>query len=124
MLQISEELKQNITEIVTRIREIERVVGRMDESDSGRIAGVSCAYTEIALLAFSASDELSGLEGAEDRLLRNELSSALWQIALHCIEIQEWTAPAMLKGNVRYIGQHCSGIVRLLGIPEPVLKKS
>lgn len=116
---ISDSLKQNIAGLVTQARYVERVLNRAVVLDSELSSWVSLASTQIALLAFSASDDLNQEKDVENRLIKQELSLALWQIALHCMEVQEGTELLMLQAHFRMIGKHCSNVLRLLNLPEP-----
>ena len=119
MALLHDELKQNITDIVWQIRYLQLLLSRTKSLSPEQNSKISFACTEIALLAIAASDDISKEGTIGDRLLQQEISSALWQIALHCIEIQEWTGEEMIRSNIKMIGKHCTGIIRMLSLPEP-----
>lgn len=78
MLNISEELKQNIEDIVTQVRVVERKIAGAVSLDADQSAMIAFSCAEIALLAFATSDELKEEGEIGDRLLQREISSALW----------------------------------------------
>ena len=81
---------------------------------------IAFSSAEIALLAFMASDELKEEGKIGDRLLQREISSALWSIALHCVEVQTWQDELKMRVNVELMGKQCSAIIWMTGIPEPM----
>ena len=110
---LHDELKQNITDIVVQIRYLQTLLARSKSLSPEQISKISFVCTEIALLAIAASDDISKEGEIGDRLLQQEISSALWQIALHCIEVQEWAGEEMIRSNISIIGKHCTGIIRI-----------
>ena len=124
MLNISEELKQNIEDIVTQVRAVERKIAGAVSLDADQSAMIAFSCAEIALLAFAASDELKEEGEIGDRLLQREISSALWSIALHCVEVQTWQDEFTMRMNIELMGQQCAAVLRMTGIPEPVPEES
>ena len=120
MLNISEELQKNIEDIVAQVRDVERKLKRADTLDAELTARIAFSCTEIALLAFAASDELNEEGTIGDRLLQREISSALWSIALSCVEVQTWQNESMIRMNAESMSRQCTAVVRMMGIPEPV----
>ncbi len=123
MLNLGKELQKDITDVVTQIRKTERMLVRNEKLDSEQLSQISYACTEIALLSFAASDELDRGNVVGDRLLQGEISSTLWRIAIHCVNIQEWSEEAGIRSEVRVLGRCCGSLVKLLGIPEPVFEE-
>ena len=123
MLKIDEELQQNIEEILTQVREIERTLEEDDKLSPAQLDQISYACSELALSAFAASDAMDQETAIEDRLLRRELSSALWQIAFHCIDVQVWTGELMLRSHFGMIGKHCTTIRKMMGLEEEKSEK-
>lgn len=121
---ISDNLKKNISGIVEKIRKIERFLTENPVLSPAQISQVSYSCTEIALLSFAVYDDIAHEDNIGDRLLQREFSSALWQIALHCIEVQDWAEAIMLESHIRMIGKHCTGLIHMLGLPEPVLENA
>lgn len=124
MLNISEELKQNIEDIVTQVRAVERKIAGAVSLDADQSAMIAFSCAEIALLAFATSDELKEEGEIGDRLLQREISSALWSIALHCVEVQTWQDEFTMRMNIELMGQQCAAVLRMTGIPEPVPEES
>ncbi|MBQ6428335.1 MAG: hypothetical protein IJK03_06115 [Oscillospiraceae bacterium] len=123
MLKIDRELQQNIEEILAQVREIERTLAENDELSPSQLDQISYACSELALSAFAASDAMDQEAAIEDRLLRRELSSALWQIAYHCIDVQVWTGEGMLRSHFGMIGKHCSTIRKMMGLEEEKIEE-
>ena len=118
MLNINEQVKQDITYICERIRKIESTLSHTDVLDEEQVSQIAYTCTELSLLAFAASDNLAMNTTPEDRLIVQEVSSALWQIAVHCIDIQEWTDNDVLRAAIGAVGQHCTGIARMLNLTD------
>ena len=83
MALLHDKLKQNIIDIVWQIRYLQAFLSRTKSLSPEQNSKISFACTEIALLAIAASDDISKEGTIGDRLLQQEISSALWQIALH-----------------------------------------
>ena len=120
MLSFNKDLQQNIEDIVAQVRDVERKLKRADTLDTEQTAQIAFSCTEIALLAFVASDELKEEGTIGDRLLQREISSALWSIALSCVEIQTWQSESMIRMNAESMSRQCTAVVRMMGIPEPM----
>ena len=120
MLNIGDELKKNIEDIVAQVRDVERKLARVETLDAELTAQISFSCTEIALLAFMASDELNEEGKVGDRLLQREISSALWSIALSCVEIQTWQDETMIRMNAASMSRQCTAVIRMMGIPDPM----
>ncbi len=126
MLKIDDELQQNIEEILAAVRKIECVLEENNELSPSQLDQISYACSELALSAFAASDAMGQETAIEDRLLRRELSSALWQIAFHCIDVQVWTGEGMLRTHFGMIGKHCKTIRKMMGLEgaeEPSIRE-
>ncbi|MCR4706872.1 MAG: hypothetical protein K5746_02885 [Clostridiales bacterium] len=119
MLHISEELQKKIENIAVRIRDAERTLKETDVLNADQAAQISFSCTEIALLAFAASDELNEEAELGDRLLQREISALLWSVAIHCVEIQTWQSDAVIRANVEYMGRQCTSVISMTGLSEP-----
>ena len=119
MLTLDDVLQKKIADIVDRVRDVEWKASMAESLDSDQIVQIAFSCTEIALLAFAASDSLEEDENIGDRLLQREIATALWSIALHCVEIQAWQGEATIRSNIRAIGKQCTAILSMTGLPEP-----
>ena len=118
-MKLSEELQQKIEEILAEVHRIEQMLDDNSWLSREQIAQISYACSELALQAFEASDAVEQEAGEEeDRLMQKEIASALWQIAFHCIDVQDWIDDLMLRAHFSAIGKHSRTIEKILGITE------
>ena len=121
---IDEKMHKKIAELVSQALLLEHLLNRTEGIDPEQQVRFSAALTETALRAFAASEDLERERDAGNRLLKQELSMALWRIGLHCMDVHEWTEPDMLQAQLQRIGMCCRSIMSMLDLPEPIWDES
>ncbi|MBQ3756414.1 MAG: J domain-containing protein [Oscillospiraceae bacterium] len=124
MMRFNEKLKENISEIVVTVRKIEKILTEKQVLQESVINQIAHTCTRLALLAMAASDELEVAGAVEDRLVQREVATALWQMALHFIDIQQGCKLDELRYHFKLIGKHSNSVLQLLGLPEPLFVDS
>lgn len=111
-------LKQRISEIVNRAAQIVSYAkSRLNPDDEIQQLVYSCA--ELSLLALCASDDTELLHEASDYLVRTEISSRLREIAMHCLDVQEWERKELIQSHIEAVNTAAAWLRTALDLPSP-----
>ena len=118
MLLVAEYLKKNIADILQTVQTICRFLDSHDTLSMDQAQQISFSCAEMALLSLAASDEIEPSDMPAEKMLRHEVASALRQIAIHFLNIQEWENMENIKAYFSTIAKHCAFIKKAVDLPE------
>ena len=117
-----EKLKHRVSEIVKRAAQIVSYAKDHPATDDDETQKLVYSCAELALLALCASDDAALLQEATDYLMRTEIASRLREIAMHCLDVQEWEQNALIQSHLEAIDAASSWLRRALNLPSPDMK--
>ncbi len=117
MLVLSDHLQQNISSIISAVRTIERFLKKHDELSADHTQQIAFYSAEMALLSLAASDEIDVAGGPAEKILRHEVASALRQISIHFLNVQEWESAENIRAYFSSILKHCAYIRKVVELP-------
>lgn len=118
MLLVAEHVQKNIADILRTVQTIERFLDAHDALSLDQAQQISFSCAEMALLSLAASDEIEATDAPAEKMLRHEAASALRQIAIHFLNIQEWENIENIKAYFSTIAKHCAFIKKAIALPE------
>ena len=121
MLVLSDHLQQNISSIISAVRTIERFLKKHDELSADHTQQIAFYSAEMALLSLAASDEIDVAGGPAEKMLRHEVASALRQISIHFLNVQEWESAENIRAYFSSISKHCAYIRKVVELPPEEL---
>ena len=119
MQEVYGKLKQKVLEIVCRSAQINSFVKHHADLDNEEIQQIAYGCAELALLALCASDDASLFQEVTNPLLKTEISSRLREIAMHCMDVQEWEPAAMIQSHLEAVDLASSWLRTALDLPLP-----
>lgn len=117
MLVLSDHLQQNVSSILTTVRTIESFLKKHTELSMDHTQQIAFYSAELALLSLAASDEIDAAGDPAEKMLRHEVASALRQIAIHFLNVQEWESTESIRAYFRAISKHCAYIRKAVELP-------
>jgi len=118
MFAIDGDLQQNITKVAKIVWIIHDYLASHAEPGEAQVQEIALCCAEVALLSMAASDEIGVARDPGERMLRQELSSALKQITMNALNVQEWESLENIRTYVGVMAKRCGFVARLLKIPE------
>ena len=97
MLVLSDHLQQNISSILSTVRTIGSFLKNHDELSADHTQQIAFYSAEMALLSLAASDGIDTAGDPAEKMLRHEVASALRQIAIHFLNVQEWESAENIR---------------------------
>ena len=117
MLILSDHLQQNISSILSTVRTIEIFLKKHDELSADHTQQIAFYSAEMALMSLAASDEVDAAGEPAEKMLRHEVASALRQIAIHFLNVQEWESTGSIRSYFSTISKHCAYIRKVVELP-------
>lgn len=117
MLILSDHLQQNISSILSTVRAIESFLKKHDELSADHTQQIAFYSAEMALLSLAASDEVDAAGDSTEKMLRHEVASALRQIAIHFLNVQEWESTESIRAYFSTISKYCATIRKVVELP-------
>ena len=117
MLVLSDHLQQNISSILSTVQTVESFLKKHDELSADHTQQIAFYSAEMALLSLAASDEIDAAGGPTEKMLRHEVASTLRQIAIHCLNVQEWESAENIRAYFSTISKHCVYIRKVVELP-------
>ena len=118
MLTVNEHLQKNIAAILQSVGVIERFLRAHDTLSQDQALQLSFSCAEMALLSMASADEIEAADNPSEKLIRNEAASALRQITIHFLNIQEWENIENIKAYFSTISKHCAFLKKSIELPE------
>ena len=72
---------------------------------------------ELALLSLAASDEIDAAGDPAEKMLGHEVASALRQISIHFLNVQEWESTESIRAYFCTISKHCAYLRKVVELP-------
>ena len=117
MLVLNDHLQQNISSILRTVRTIESFLKAHDELSADHTQQIAFYSAEMALLSLAASDQIDAAGDTAEKMLRHEVSSALRQMSIHFLNIQEWESAESIRAYFSTISKHCAYIQKTVELP-------
>ena len=118
MLTVNEHLQKNIAAILQTVRTIQFFLRSHDTLSQDQAMRLSFSCAEMALLSIASADEIESTDNLSEKLIRNEATSALRQITIHFLNIQEWENIENIKAYFGTISKHCAFLKKSINLPE------
>ncbi len=118
MLTVNEHLQKNIAAILQTVQTIESFLRLHDTLSQDQALQLSFSCAEMALLSMAAADEIETAEPSTEKLVRKEAASALRQITIHLLNVQEWEHIENIKAYFSTISKHCAFLRKIIKLPE------
>ena len=118
MLVLKDPLQKNISAILRMIRNVNAFFDAHGDISERQLQLISFRCAEMALLALAAADEIGVAKDPGERMLRGELSSALREIAIQAINVQEWESLENIKAYFAAMAKRGRFVANILKMPE------